>query len=360
MRYSICLLLVLACQTSFAGYRLETVTDQLVSPWSVAFLPDGSYLVTERGGNLRRVSAKGVISEPLLGSPTAYVDGQGGYFDVILDRDFASNNTIYLSFASGTANANATRIVSATLGINRLDDVTPIFTAAPTKDTNAHFGGRLIQLPDQTLLVTTGDGFDYREAAQDKFSQLGKTLRLNTDGSVLSDNPFADGQQGNPYVWSYGHRNPQGLALDTATGNIYLHEHGPKGGDELNLVEPAHNYGWPAITYGINYSGAYVSPFTTLPGMEQPLTYWVPSIAPSGLTYYDGTAFPAWQGDLFVGTLVNLDVRRLDMENGKVVAEEIMFTEIGERVRDIRSGPDGFLYILTDGANAKMLRVVPD
>jgi glucose/arabinose dehydrogenase len=360
MRYTICLLLVLACPASFADYKLETVTDKLVLPWSIAFLPDGSYLVTERGGNLRRVDVTGTISEPLLDTPAAYVNGQGGYFDIILDQDFANNNIIYLSFASGTPSANATRVVSATLGQDRLTNVTPIFTASPTKDTSAHYGGRLLQLPDHTLLVTTGDGFEYREAAQDKFSQLGKTIRFNTDGSIPADNPFADGQQGNPYVWSYGHRNPQGLALDSATGDVYLHEHGPKGGDELNLVKPARNYGWPAITFGINYSGAYVSPFTTLPGMEQPLTYWVPSIAPSGLAYYGGTAFPAWQGDLFVGALVNKDVRRLDMENGKVVSEEVLFSEIGERIRDIRSGPDGFLYILTDGAPGKVIRVVPD
>ena len=194
---------------------------------------------------------------------------------------------------------------------------------------------------------------------QNKNSLLGKTIRINDDGTVPADNPFIGSNDANDKIFTWGHRNRQGLTLDTDTGAIYLHEHGPRGGDEVNRLEPGKNYGWPAITYGINYSGAYVSPFTQHPTMEQPLKYWVPSIAPAGLAYYNGDVFPAWRGDLFVGALVNQDVRRLDMEDGKVVGEEILFTEIGERIRDVRVGPDGFIYILTDSSNGKIVRVIP-
>jgi glucose/arabinose dehydrogenase len=215
-------------------------------------------------------------------------------------------------------------------------------------------------LADGTLLMTTGDGFEYREAAQDKFSLLGKIIRINKDGTAPSDNPYADGRLGNPKVWSYGHRSPQGLVLDDATGIVYMHEHGAQGGDEVNAVLPGQNYGWPAVTKGINYSGAYVSPLKEAPEIVEPLTYWVPSIAPSGLAIYEGAAFPQWQGDLFVGALVDQEVRQLKMESGRVVSETPVFTEIGARIRDIRVGPDGFLYVLTDSDSGKVLRIVPD
>ncbi|MEX2327134.1 MAG: PQQ-dependent sugar dehydrogenase, partial [Pseudomonadales bacterium] len=222
-----------------------------------------------------------------------------------------------------------------------------------------HYGGKMLFLADDTLLLTTGDGFEYREAAQDKFSQLGKVLRLNRDGSVPADNPFANGEQGNPYVYSYGHRNPQGLALDTRTNTIYLHEHGPKGGDELNRLLPGKNYGWPAVTHGINYSGAYVSPLQEAPGVTGALTWWVPSIAPSGLAYYDASVFPDWQGDLFVGALVDRDVKHLELENGEVKNQRSLFSELGERIREVRVGPDGFIYLLTDSNQGALIRVTP-
>jgi len=359
MHYVIGLCLLLLGPLTLADYRLETVADNLAHPRSIAFLPDGSYLVAERDGALRRLSADGTLGEPLENSPATFADSQSGYFDVMLDPDFSNNNTLYVSLTHGNKSANATRVVRAQLQKNRLTAVESIFTATPTKDTTAHNGGRMLTLPDGTLLLTTGDGFDYREAAQDTFSQLGKTIRINTDGSVPADNPFVDGMQGNAKVWSWGHRNPQGLAADPATDIVYLHEHGPRGGDELNRIEPGKNYGWPLTSYGINYSGAYVSPFQTLSNIEPPLTYWVPSIAPSGLAFYNGDAFPEWQGDLFVGGLVSRDVRRLDIVDGKVKTEEILFREIGERIRDVRTGPDGFLYIITDSAAGKIIRVVP-
>jgi glucose/arabinose dehydrogenase len=342
------------------GYKIETVAEGLDYPWSIAFLPNGDYLVAFRVGEVRRISPAGVVGEPLAGLPDTYVASQGGYFDIVLDPDFASNKTVYLSFAHGTATENGTRIVKGTLGETSVEDVQTLFTVSPLKDTPVHYGGKMIFLADGTLMMTTGDGFEYREAAQDKFSLLGKIIRINKDGSIPADNPYADGTQGDPKVWSYGHRSPQGLVLDDTTGIVYMHEHGAQGGDELNAVLPERNYGWPAVTKGINYSGAYVSPLQSAPGIVEPLTYWVPSIAPSGLAIYDGAAFPQWRGDLFVGALVDQEVRHIKLEAGKVVNEVPIFTEIAARIRDIRVGPDGFLYILTDSDSGKVLRVVPE
>lgn len=342
-----------------ADYRLQTVAEGLNYPWSIAFLPDGNYLVAMRSGEVRRISSDGVVGEPLDGLPESYVESQGGYFDVVLDPDFVTNQRIYLAFAYGDKQANATRIVSGTLSGDSVENVTDIYTASPMKDGPAHYGGKLQFLSDGTLLLTTGDGFQYREAAQDTFSHLGKIIRINADGSVPSDNPFADGAAGDPKVWSYGHRNPQGLVQDPVTGVVYMHEHGALGGDELNRVEPGKNYGWPAVTKGVHYSGEMVSPLKSAPGVEEPLTFWVPSIAASGLAIYYGEAFPEWHGDLFVGALVDKEVRRIELENGKVVGEYPEFSEIGERIRDVRQGLDGFLYILTDSDNGSVIRIVP-
>ncbi len=347
-----------AAPTWSAGYKLETLASNLQYPWSVAFLPDGEFLVSQRGGQLLKLSADGSERQNIAGVPETYAKSQGGFFDIVLDPDFESNKKIYLSYAHGGPHANGTGVVRATLGEDKLQNSELILLVETAKDTAVHYGGRMQFLPDGTLLITTGDGFEYREDAQDPKSELGKVLRINTDGTPPPDNPFL--QQGSPRVWTYGHRNPQGLALDTDTGNVYLHEHGPKGGDELNLLRSGNNYGWPAITLGVDYSGAHVSPFKELDGMEQPEWSWVPSIAPSGLAWYDGEAFPQWQGDLFLGALVNKEVRRLDLENGKVMAEERLFTELDERIRDVRSGPDGYLYILTDSEEGKLIRVVPE
>jgi glucose/arabinose dehydrogenase len=242
---------------------------------------------------------------------------------------------------------------------SRVENLTPIFTVSPLKDTPVHYGGKMQFLPDGTLAMTTGDGFEYREAAQDTFNLMGKVIRINSDGSIPMDNPFADGGQGHPAVWSYGHRNPQGLVFDPDTGELYSHEHGAKGGDELNRIIPGANYGWPAVTKGVNYSGAYISPLRTAPGVEEPLIFWDPSIGASGLALYQGDAFPQWQGALFVGTLVDSEVRKLTFV-GDSVSEEILFAEIGERIRDVRVGPDGMLYILTDSDQGRVIRVVPD
>ncbi|NCF75920.1 MAG: PQQ-dependent sugar dehydrogenase [Proteobacteria bacterium] len=342
-----------------ASYTLETVADDLNYPWSIAFLPEGDYLVAMRSGEVRRISAQGVISPALEGLPNSYVLSQGGYFDITLDPNFANNQRIYLSFAYGTPEQNGTRIVSGRLNGDRVENVTPIFTVAPLKDTAVHYGGKMLFLLDGTLVMTTGDGFEYREAAQDTFNLMGKIIRINSDGSIPADNPYASNGLGNAAVWSNGHRNPQGLVLDKATGRLYSHEHGAKGGDELNLVKPDTNYGWPAVTKGVNYSGAYVSPLRSAPSIEEPLTYWDPSIGASGLAIYDGDAFPNWQGKLFIGALVDEEVRMLTLSEGKVTDEQAMFSEIGARIRDVRTGPDGMLYLLTDSEQGKVIRVVP-
>ncbi|MGV0034341.1 MAG: PQQ-dependent sugar dehydrogenase [Candidatus Azotimanducaceae bacterium WSBS_2022_MAG_OTU7] len=360
MRVLLLLIAISFATTTNAGYKIETVAENLNFPWSIDFLPDGSYLVALRVGEVRRVSNSGEVSEPLTGLPASFVESQGGYFDVVLDPQFETNQIVYLSFAHGSSESNGTRIVRGELAATSIENLETIFTVHPLKDTPVHYGGKMQFLEDGTLLLTTGDGFEYREAAQDSFSQLGKIIRINSDGSVPADNPFADGEKGDPKVWSYGHRNPQGLVLDQATGTVYMHEHGARGGDELNSIQPAKNYGWPAVTKGIHYSGEYVSPLKSAPGVEEPLTFWTPSIAPSGLTIYNGTEFPDWQGDLFIGALLDQEVRRLSIESGKVVGEEPVFTEIDARIRDVRSGPDGFLYILTDSESGKLLRVVPD
>ena len=342
------------------GYHFETISDQLENPWSVAFLPEGGFLVSQLHGELRRISADGTLGPAIANVPPTYYKSQGGFFDVVLDPRFEQNQTLYLAFAHGTPTDNATRVVRARLEGDKLENVRPIFTVKNTKDTPVHYGGKLLFLNDGTLLLTTGDGFDYREAAQDPFNQLGKIVRFNTDGTVPDDNPFADGAEADPYVYTMGHRSPQGLAIDRSTRLVYMHEHGPKGGDEVNLVSAGSNYGWPVTSNGINYSGAKISPFEALPGITGPIKFWTPSIAPSGLTFYDGDEFPEWKGDLFVGALVDQDVKRLEMRAGKVISEQSVFSELGQRVRDVRTGPDGALYLLTEQpgeAAGKLVRV---
>lgn len=340
--------------TTSAPYRLETWATGLETPWSLAFLPDGSALVTERSGTLRRIAADGTVGAPIAGVPAVYHAGQGGLFDVVLHPEFPRNGLVYLSYAEGPPASNATAVARARLEGDALRDVQVIYRVTPRKDTPVHYGGRMAFLPDGTLLLTTGDGFDYREAAQDIGSGMGKLVRMTDGGQPADGNPFPEKA---PFVYSYGHRNPQGLAV-AADGTIWLHEHGPKGGDEVNLIVPGGNFGWPAVTYGVDYSGAIISPHTALPGMVQPEHHWVPSIAPSGLAIYDGAMFPEWQGDLFVGGLVSHDVRRLDVRNGSLGAEEKLFGELGVRIRDVRVGPEDALYIVTNGSPGEVVRVV--
>lgn len=355
-KYAVLFTLVFSTVAAAADYTLETIVDDLRNPWSVAFLPGGDYLVAERGGQVQRLRSDG-SRVSLAGVPETYFAGQGGFFDILLDPAFEQNQTVYLSYAHGTPKENGTGVIRARFTGDSLEDSELILLSEPPRATPQHYGGRMLFLPDGTLLVTVGEGFEYREAAQDVDQQLGKILRINPDGSVPADNPFVDRGGRAAKVWTYGHRNSQGLAIDAAGSAVYMHEHGPRGGDEVNLVIPGGNYGWPAVTEGIDYSGAYVSPFTEHPDMEKSLITWVPSIAPSGLAFYDGAAFPDWRGSLFVGALVDKEVRRLTIENSAITAEETLFAELDMRIRDIRQGPDGMLYILTD--EGSLIRVTP-
>lgn len=332
-------------------YRIDTWAEGLEQPWSIAFLPGGGALLSELGGRLRPVSAEGEVGVPLKNVPEVYFAGQGGLFDVVLHPDFKNNSLVYLSFAEGNPADNGTAVARGRLSETSLEEVEIIFRNFSRKDTPVHYGGRLAFMQDGSLLLTTGEGFDYREAAQDISSGLGKLLRMNDDGSPAAGNPFPE----SPYVFSYGHRNPQGLALDR-NGGVWLHEHGPKGGDELNYIEAGVNYGWPAITFGKDYSGASISPYTAWEGMAQPLWQWTPSIAPSGLAIYYGDLFPQWKGDLFIGALVDKEVRRIVLSNGQAVKEEVLFSELAVRIRDVRNGPEGALYILLPD---RVVRVVP-
>ena len=343
-----------------APFEVKTVAQGLDHPWGMAFLPNGDILVTERAGRLRVIRNGVLDTTPIAGTPPTFVASQGGYFDIVLHPKFAENNWVYLTFAHGERGANATRVVRAVFDGKALTDLKAIFTADPAKASSNHYGGRLAFLPDGTFLLTVGDGFDTREQAQNLNSHLGKIVRLNDDGSIPADNPFV-GQAGKkPEIWSNGHRNQQGLAVDPRTGTVYEHEHGPRGGDEINIIGKAKNYGWPAICDCVDYSGAKVSPFKSLPGMEQALLYWTPSIAPSGMTVYYGDKFPAWNGDLIVGALVLQHVRRVDLENGQVKGQEV-FAEgpLKARIRDVRTSPDGYIYVTTDETNGKVLRLEP-
>lgn len=336
-------------------YDMREVAAGLSFPWCVAFLPGGDWLVTERSGALKRISGNTISS--IGGVPQVYARSQGGLFDILLHPQFAQNRRVFLSYAHGPPEANTLRVARAELRGNELVDLKVIFEVQPVKDTPAHYGGRMAFLPDGSLLINTGDGFEYREAAQRLDNLMGKTVRLHEDGSVPVDNPFVKRAGARPEIWTFGHRNAQGLAVDAASGTVYQHEHGPRGGDELNLLEAGNNYGWPVITWGVDYSGARISPYTTRDGMEQPLAYWIPSIAPAGMAIYDGNEFPEWRGDLFVAALVERAVRRVRLRQGKVVEQEVLFAELQQRMRDVRVGPDGCLYLLTDSDSGSLMQV---
>jgi aldose sugar dehydrogenase len=332
------------------GYKVSEVAEGLDHPYSIAFLPDGSMLVTERAGRLRLIKDGKLVTTPIAGVPPVHTGSQAGLFDVVLHPKFAENNTLYLTYAHGTAAANATRVMRARFDGQALSDQQVIFEAKPLKDTNNHYGGRLVFLPDGTFVLLIGDGFEYREQAQNLGSHLGKIVRLNDDGTVPADNPFAGREGVRPEIWSYGHRNQQGLVFDAERNRLFETEHGPQGGDELNVIEAGKNYGWPVITHGRDYTGALVSPYTARAGMEQPIVFWTPSIAPSGLAVYRGDKFPAWNGDLLVGALAYQHLGRIDLDdNGQVVGQKLLFTKPGgERIRDVRVSPDGYVYVTTD------------
>ncbi len=350
---------VQAVAASDTAYQTTTIAENLAYPWCLAFLPDGNMLVTERDGNLRIIRNNVLDPNPISGVPETYVEDQGGLFDVVLHPNFLENHMIYLTYAHGTPEDNHTRVARARLDGNSLQELEVIFESKVEKSTAVHYGGRMTFLDDGTFLLTIGDGFNYREQAQVLSNHFGTIVRLNDDGSVPEDNPFVGQPDALPEIWSYGHRNEQGLVFDPVSGRVYENEHGPQGGDELNLIEKGKNYGWPIITYGIDYSGAKITPYTEYEGMEQPLIDWTPSLAVSGLDVYNGDLFPTWKGDLFASTLVERSVRRIDLEDGEVVGQEVLFAELEERIRDVRTGPDGALYLLIDSPEGYILRVEP-
>lgn len=341
-----------------ANFRIVTVAAGLEYPWSVAFLPDGDLLITEKPGRLRRVHDGVLAPEPVAGVPPVVYYKDGGLMDVVLHPRFADNRLVYLCLGHGTMERNALRIVRGRLDGDALSGVEPVFDADNVHKEGAHLGCRMVFDRDGFLFVSVGDRYDFRDRAQDPATLYGKILRLNDDGTVPADNPFVNGG-GRPEIWSLGHRNPQGAALHPASGRPWFHEHGAKGGDEINVPLPGRNYGWPKATYGIDYDDSVISEFTMLPDVAQPIWYWLPSIAPSGMTFYSGERFPRWQGDLFVGAMAAKALVRLELDGERVLHEERLLTDLGERIRDVRTGPDGFLYLLTDSSNGRLLRLEP-
>ncbi|BET67109.1 PQQ-dependent sugar dehydrogenase [Opitutales bacterium ASA1] len=352
------------------GWRAVDVVAGLEHPWALAWLPSGEMLVTERPGRLRVVRDGALVSRPVAGVPETIGQGHGGLMDIVLHPDFGYNRLVYFTYGAGTMEANSTRLARGRLAddLSSLTDVEVLHTVHPLKAGAQHFGSRLLWLPDGTLLLALGDGGNppnrvdgelAREQAQKRDSQLGKVLRLRDSGSVPADNPFVSEPGVDPHVWTLGHRNIQGLARDPASGRIWANEHGSRGGDELNLLVAGGNYGWPRATYSIEYTFGTISPHTSLPGMIDPVVVWTPAHAPSGLLFYAGDAFPEWRGDLFSGALKRKEIRRVDLDaDGRVLGQESI--RLGARIRDVRQGPDGFIYVLTDEKNGRLLRLEPE
>lgn len=341
-----------------------TVAHGLQHPWGLAFLPDGSMLVTERPGRLRLVDREGRLQPPVQGIAPVDAGGQGGLLDVVLDPGFADNRRIYWSYSepgSGDeAGRNGTAVARGRLDGNRVVEVQVIFRQKPKVSSTAHFGSRLVFGRDGRLFVTLGERFSRRDDAQGLDNHLGKVVRIEPDGRVPADNPFVGRAGALPEIWSLGHRNVQGAALNPASGELWTHEHGPQGGDELNVDRAGLNYGWPVITYGRNYvTGTPIGEGTEKAGMEQPLTYWVPSIAPSGMAFLTSERYPGWKGSLFIGALRGAQLVRLELDGTRVVRRESLLVNLNERIRDVRQGPDGWLYVLTDSEDGRVLRVRP-
>ncbi|GGF79812.1 PQQ-dependent sugar dehydrogenase [Alteromonas lipolytica] len=327
-------------------------------PWGMTFLPSGEMLITERSGQIRRFNFATGLSKPLDGVPAVAAANQGGLLDITVDPDFANNQQIYFCYSRPTTGGSSSSVAKATLNANGLTDVKDIFVADSVVDNGFHFGCRLAFDQSNHLFVTLGDRYKYMKEAQNPANHYGKIVRIKSDGSVPADNPFADGKA--PEVYSYGHRNVQGLTIHLQTGEVWAMEHGPKGGDEVNLIKAGNNYGWPVITYGIDYNGSIISDKTAQQGMEQPVLYWDPSIAPSGMTFYHGDLFKDWQGDLLVGALKFRHLRRISFnETGEVESQTEYLRDRNERIRDVEVGPNGMIYLLTDEDNGKLLQVMP-
>jgi glucose/arabinose dehydrogenase len=356
-----------AADPSFASsagpITVTTLAGGLVHPWALAFLPDGRMLVTERPGRMRIVTRDGKLSPPLTGVPPVLARGQGGLLDVILDRNFANNKTIYFSYAEPFDGGGRTALARASLDAGEtpgLADLKVIYRQHGPASRGNHFGGRIVQSADGNLFVTNGEHFTDRDMAQTLDNDLGKIVRITPEGAAPNDNPFAGKAGARPEIWSLGHRNPQGLAINPADGKLWEQEHGPMGGDEINIIVAGHNYGWPRVSHGLNYDGTPVGTGKAqMAGMDDPVWHWTPSIAPSGMTFYSGNLFKGWNGSLFNGALKFQLLSRLEIQGNKAVKEERLLQGLDERIRDVRQGPDGALYLLTDNSAGRILRVAP-
>jgi len=349
-------------RSASGNLNVETVATGLANPWALAFLPDGRMLVTERPGRLRIVTRDGRLSPPVAGLPQISTRGQGGLLDVVPDRNHAQNGTIYFCFAEPMSGGARTSLARARLAAGeapKLEDMQVIFRQEGPPSSGRHFGCRIVQTPDDNLFLTTGDHGSESKEAQNLANHIGKVIRIRPDGSVPPGNPFLNRQDAKPEIWSYGHRNAQGAALHPQSGKLWLNEHGPRGGDEVNIPLAGKNYGWPVIGYGVDYSGAKMHEGTHKEGMEQPVHHWTPSIAPSGAMFYTGDLFPAWKGNLFTGSLVFTSLYRIELNGEKVVKEEPLLESAGDRIRDVRQAPDGSIWLLTDARNGKVLRLTP-
>lgn len=348
--------------TRAAEPRVQPVAHGLVHPWGLAFLPDGRMVVSERPGRLRTVAPDGRVGPPLAGLPPVAAVGQGGLLDVLAAPDFAQSQRLYWSYSEpGDGGSNGTAVASARLVGDRLADVAVLFRQQPKVDSRAHFGSRLVWARDGTLFITLGDRFSRRDDAQNLANHLGKIVRLRADGSVPPDNPFVGRDDARPEIWSWGHRNVQGAALHPATGELWATEHGPQGGDELNRVQRGANHGWPVVTYGRNYvTGTAIGEPGPRDGVVMPLRHWMPtSIAPSGLAFVTGSRYPGWAGSLLLGALRDQALWRLKFDGDKLVDEQRLQAGLSARMRDVRMGPDGFVYLLTDNADGQLLRLLP-
>ena len=347
-------------KTEKAQISVETITSSLNHPWGMAMLPNGKILVTDREGTMKLVDPDNSSVSSVSGVPDVWANGQGGLLDIVVDPQFSTNKTVYFTFSDPAFFGGAgTAIASAQFeetNSPRLVKVKTLFSMENTTRSAYHFGSRIVLAKDGTLFLTTGDRGE-QPRAQNPFDAAGKVLRINKDGSIPQDNPFADGQKGLPQIWSLGHRNPQGATLNDDTGEIWTLSHGARGGDEINIPKAGKNYGWPIISYGKHYSGKKIGKGTSAEGLEQPIYYWDPSIAPSGFDFYQGNLIPQWKGNLFAGALKDQLVSRLEVKDGEVIHEEqILDGEFG-RIRDVRSFPDGALWLLTDDSEGKLLRV---
>lgn len=340
----------------FANYQFETIVSNLDDAWSFDFLNENQIIFTEQPGKLKIVTISSGEILNVEGAPKVQYASQGGLSEIVLDPDFKKNNTLYLTYSALNESGKSTLfLMSAELSNNSLINKKVIFEANAFRRVPIHLGAKIDFLSDGTLLLTSGDGFDYKEQAQSLNNHFGKIIRINKDGSVPFDNPFVDIPYALPEIFSYGHRNMQGLVV-MEDGRIFEHEHGPRGGDEFNLIESGKNYGWPAITYGIDYSGAVISPFTEMDGMEQPLKYWVPSIAPSDMIYYDGDLYPELRNSFLITALKSKDVKKIKKTNN-IFSEESIFSNLKSRLRSIGISPSGEIYLLTDGRKGKLLKV---